>query len=143
VRLLAPGPRVNSVQLAAANYAADSILTERKLTRMKLNSILRSVALGAALACTMPLLAKPISKTISIAQSAKIGKADLKAGDYRLLIDGTKATLERGKQVLAEAEGRWEDRSTKSRTDSVLIGEDGQVKEVRFAGQSRVFVFSE
>ena len=110
---------------------------------MKPNSILRSLALGAALACTVPLLAKPVNKTINITQTAKIGKADLKAGEYRLRIDGNKATVEKGRQVLAESEGRWEDRSTKSANDSVLIGENGQVKEVRFVGQARVFVFSE
>jgi hypothetical protein len=110
---------------------------------MKFNSILRSVALAAVLASTVPLLAKPFSKTINIAQSAKIGKADLQAGEYRLMIDGTKATVQKGKQTIAESEGRWEDRATKSSTDSVLIGENGQVKEVRFSGQTRVFVFSE
>jgi hypothetical protein len=123
--------------------AADSILTERKLTRMKFNSILRSLALAAALVSTLTLLAKPFSKTINIAQSAKIGKADLRAGEYRLQIDGNKATVEKGKQVIAESEGRWEDRAAKSSSDSVLIGENGQVKEVRFAGQTRVFVFNE
>lgn len=110
---------------------------------MKFQSILRSAALVAALASTVPLLAKPISRTINIAQSAKIGKADLRAGEYRLLIDGNKATVEKGNQVLAETEGRWEDRTAKSSNNSVLIGENGQVKEVRFAGQTRVFVFSE
>lgn len=110
---------------------------------MKLNSILRSVALAAALASTVPLLAKPITKTININQSAKIGRADLKAGEYRLMIDGNKATVQRGKEIMAEVEGRWEDRSTKAPSDSVLIGENGQVKEVRFSGQVRVFVFSE
>lgn len=110
---------------------------------MKFNSILRSVALAAALASTVPLLAKPFSKTINITQSAKIGKADLRAGEYRLQIDGNKATVQKGKQVMAESEGRWEDRSTKAANDSVLIGENGQLKEVRFSGQTRVFVFSE
>ena len=143
MRLLASSTRVNSVQLAEASQPADSILTERKLTRMKFNSILRSSALVAALACTMPLLAKPISKTFNIVQSAKIGKADLRAGEYRLLIDGNKATVQKGKQVLAESEGRWEDRGKKSVSDSLLIGDDGQVKEVRFLGQTRVFVFNE
>lgn len=85
---------------------------------MKLNSILRSVALAAALASTVPLLAKPFTKTISIAQSAKIGKADLQAGEYRLQIDGNKATVQKGKQILAEAEGRWENRDTRAAGDS-------------------------
>jgi hypothetical protein len=110
---------------------------------MKFNSILRSVALAAALASTVPLLAKPISKTINITQPAKIGRADLKAGEYRLMIDGNKATVQKGREVIAESEGRWEDRSTKASNDSVLIGENGQMKEVRFSGQTRVFVFSE
>jgi len=110
---------------------------------MRSNSFLRSIALLAAIALAVPLFAKPISKTINIAQAARLGKADLKAGEYRLQIDGNKATVQKGKLVVAESEGRWEDRSSKSAYDSVLIGEGGQVKEVRFAGQTRVFVFNE
>jgi hypothetical protein len=122
---------------------ADSIPTERKLTRMKNNSFFRSVALLAALALAVPVFAKPVSKTISIPQAAKIGKADLQAGEYRLLIDGNKVTVQKGKQMVAESEGRWEDRQTKPAYDSILVGENGQLKEVRFAGQNRVFVFNE
>jgi len=110
---------------------------------MKFNSILRSLALAAALASTVPLLAKPFSKTINIAQAAKVGKANLQAGEYRLMIDGNNATVQKGNQVLAQSEGRWEERASKSPSDSVLIGENGQLKEVRFSGKTRVFVFSE
>jgi hypothetical protein len=110
---------------------------------MKTNSFVRSLALLAAIAVAVPVFAKPFAKTITIAQSSKIGKAELKAGEYRLLIDGTKATVQKGKDVVAESEGRWEDRSTKSAYDSVLLDANGQVKEVRFSGQTRVFVFSE
>ena len=101
---------------------------------MKNSSFFRCFALLAALVLAVPLLAKPFSKNISLAQSAKLGKAELQAGEYRLMIDG---------KVVAESEGRWEDRSAKSSYDSLLIGENGQVKEVRFSGQSRVFVFGE
>jgi hypothetical protein len=110
---------------------------------MKSNSLLRSVALLAVIALAVPAFAKPLTKTINIPQAAKLGKADLQAGEYRLLIDGTKATVQKGKQVVAESEGRWEDRDTKSSYDAVLLGDNGQVKEVRFSGQKRVFVFSE
>jgi hypothetical protein len=110
---------------------------------MKTNSFFRSVALLAAVALAVPAFAKPISKTISIAQTAKVGKADLQAGEYRLLIDGNKVTVQKGKQMVAESEGRWEDRQSKSAYDSVLLGENGQLKEVRFAGRNRVFVFNE
>jgi hypothetical protein len=110
---------------------------------MKSNSFLRSVALLAVVALAVPVFAKPVNKTINITQAAKIGKADLQAGEYRLLIDGNKATVQKGRSVVAESEGRWEDRETKSNYDAVLLGENGQVKEVRFSGQKRVFVFSE
>ena len=110
---------------------------------MKSKSFLRSLALLAVVALAVPAFAKPLSKMISIPQAAKFGKADLQAGEYRLLIDGNKATVQRGKNVVGESEGRWEERDSKSNYDAVLLGENGQVKEVRFSGQKRVFVFSE
>lgn len=110
---------------------------------MKTNSFVRSMALLAAFAVAVPAFSKPFTKTISITQSAKVGKSELKAGEYRLAIEGNKATVQKGKEVVAESDGRWEDRSSKSEYNAVLIGENGQVREVRFAGQARVFVFSE
>ncbi len=110
---------------------------------MKTTSFFRSIALLAAIALAIPAFAKPFSKTINVLHTSKLGKAELQAGEYRLQIDGNKATVQKGKEVVAESEGRWEDRSAKSIYDSLLIGENGQVKEVRFAGQTRVFVFSE
>ena len=81
---------------------------------MKSQSILRSVALFAALALAIPCIRKPVTKTITIANPAKVGKYDLKAGEYRLMIDGNKATIQQGKRMVAETEGRWEDRDTKA-----------------------------
>jgi len=110
---------------------------------MKSQSLLRSIVLLAVVAMAVPVFAKPISKTINIPSAAKVGKADLQESEYRLLIDGTKATVEKGKQVVAESEGRWEDRDAKSAYDAVLLNNNGQVTEVRFSGQKRVFVFNE
>ena len=110
---------------------------------MKTNSLVRCAALLAALAIVVPTFAKPVVKTINITQPAKVGKADLKAGEYRLLIDGDKASVQKGKEVVAQREGRWEDRSEKSNYDAVMLGENGQVKEIRFSGQKRVFVFND
>lgn len=110
---------------------------------MKKNSLFRFAALLAVIALAVPAFAKPLSKTINFTQSAKVGKAELQAGEYRLLIDGNKATVQKGKDVVAESEGRWEERETRSNYDSVLIGDNGQVREVRFSGQKRVFVFNE
>jgi len=110
---------------------------------MKINSITRNAALMVALAIAVPVFAKPFNKTINLSQTAKIGKASLQAGEYQLSIDGNRATVQKGKNTVAESEGRWEERDTKSDYTSVLLGENGQVREVRFAGQRRVFVFAE
>ena len=137
-----PCPRVNLCLASSRKSAADSIL-DGKVTRMKSKSILRSFALFAVVAMAVPAFAKPVSKTININQSAKVGEAKLDAGEYRLLIDGTKATVQKGKDVVATSEGRWEDRDAKSSYDAVLLNDAGQVKEVRFAGQKKVFVFND
>ena len=110
---------------------------------MKSNSIYRVGALFIALAMVVPAFAKPFTKTISISQSAKFGKASVQAGEYQLLIDGNKAIVQKGKSTVAVSEGRWEKRDAKSQYTSILVGEDGQVREVRFAGEKKVFVFNE
>jgi hypothetical protein len=110
---------------------------------MKINSTYRIAALFVALAMTVPAFAKPFTQTINLTQGAKVGKASLQAGEYRLSIDGNKATVQKGRNTVAESEGRWEDREQKSQYTAILLGSDGQVREVRFAGQKRVFVFSE
>ncbi len=98
---------------------------------MKTNSFFRSIALLAAIALAMPAFAKPFAKTISLTQTAKFGKAQLQAGEYRLEIEGNKATVQKGREVVAQSEGRWEERSSKSNYDSLLLDENGRVKEVR------------
>ncbi len=110
---------------------------------MKLNSIHRIAVLFVALAMVVPVFAKPFTKTINISQAAKVGKASLEAGEYQLSIDGNKATVQKGKNTVAESEGRWEERDAKAQYTAFLVGENGQVREVRFAGQKKVFVFAE
>ncbi len=110
---------------------------------MRITSLVRTIALLAAAALALPALAKPVSKNINISQAAKFGAAQLSAGAYRLLVDGSKVTVLRGKETVAQVEGRWEERDAKSRYDSVLLGANGEVKEVRFAGDKRVLVLSE
>ena len=110
---------------------------------MKSNSLVRIAALLGTLCFAVAVFAKPVVKTINISQTAKVGQVTLAAGEYRLSIDGNRATLQKGKDQVAQSEGRWEERSVKSNYDAVLLSENGQVKEVRFSGQKRVFVFSE
>jgi hypothetical protein len=44
---------------------------------------------------------------------------------------------------VAVSEGRWEERDAKSQYTAIVVGENGQVREVRFAGEKKVFVISE
>ena len=51
----------------------------------------------------------------------------MKAGEYRFLIDGNHLTIQNGKKVVAESEGRWEDRDKKSEYTEILskLGRQG------------------
>jgi len=89
------------------------------------------------------VFAKPVTKTLSLSQPAKVGQVTLKAGEYKFSIDGDKVTVQHGKDQVAQSQGRWEERSTKSDYDAVLVNSEGHVQEVRFSGQKKVFVFSE
>jgi len=109
---------------------------------MRSKSLLQIVALLAVGGLAVPVFAKPISKSITITRAAKIGKTNLSAGEYRLLIDGNKVTVQKGNKAVAESEGRWEERQEKANADSILVGSDGTVQEVRFAGNNRVLVLS-
>jgi hypothetical protein len=110
---------------------------------MKSNTLVRSLALAAALAITVPVFAKPVAKALAVTHPVKFGKVDVKAGDYRAMIDDNHITLLNGKKVVAESAGRWEDRSQKSPYTVIVSNEDGRVLELRFEGKAQVFVLSE
>jgi hypothetical protein len=110
---------------------------------MKLNSVVRIGALAGAILFAASAFAKPTTTTLTITKPVKIGKMDVQAGEYRLLIDGDKATVHKGKQLVAQADGHWQDAESKSPYDSILVDDGGRLKEVHFAGQKHVFIFNE
>ncbi len=110
---------------------------------MASNSFVRSMVLLAAVAISVPAFAKPVTKNIPINHSVQVGKTDVKAGEYRFMIDGNHLTIQNGKKVVAEAEGRWEDRDKKSEYTEILSNAEGHVLELRFAGQKSAFVLAQ
>jgi hypothetical protein len=110
---------------------------------MKSNSLVRTLAFVAMLAISAPLFAKPVTKTLPISRAVKVGKIDVKAGDYRATIDDNHLTLLNGKKVVAESAGRWEARDIKSPYTGIVADANGRVMELRFEGKSEVFVLSE
>jgi len=107
---------------------------------MKTKSLLANVVLCGALAVAAPVFAKPMSTNVPITHSVKVGQTEVKAGDYRFLIDGNHLTVLSGKKLVAEADGRWEDRDKKAEYTEIVSTNDGRLIELRFEGKKSVFV---
>ncbi|MGB9432878.1 MAG: hypothetical protein WBQ89_11600 [Candidatus Acidiferrum sp.] len=107
---------------------------------MKRQSLLANLVLAGALAVAVPVFAKPMSANLPLTHDVKVGQTEIKAGDYRFLIDGNHLTILNGKKQVAEAEGRWEDRDAKAQYNSVVSDADGKIIELRFEGKKNVFV---
>lgn len=105
-----------------------------------MRSIQRYLLILAVLGLAAGTWAKPVSKSIDLNTSARLGRVELEAGRYQVLVDGNKVTLRQGKTIVAEVEGRLEERTAKSRYNGVLLSPDGQIQEVRFAGDRRVLI---
>jgi hypothetical protein len=116
---------------------------ERIPTPMKWKSLLANLALFGALAIAVPVYAKPMVTNVPLTHPVKVGQTEVKAGDYRFLIDGSHLTIMNGKKLVAEAEGRWEDRDRKSDYTSVVSNGEGKVVELRFEGKKSVFVLAQ
>jgi hypothetical protein len=109
---------------------------------MQSKSWVRNLVLLAAVAITVPAFAKPVSKSLPINHSVHVGKYDVKAGDYTVLIDGNHLTMKKNNKVVAEADGRWEERNVKSEYTEILSDNEGKVLELRFAGNKGAFVLT-
>jgi hypothetical protein len=97
-------------------------------------------AVLALAALVMPAFAKPVSMVINIANNQKVAGKELKSDAYTFKVDDTKLTVELKHKVVVEAAGRWEPRDQKIEANSIVFGSDGQVQELRFSGEKRVFV---
>src|SRR3974377_1027138 len=107
---------------------------------MKSKSLLANLVLCGALAVAVPVFAKPVSTTLPVTHAVKVGQTEIKAGDYRFLIDGNHLTILNGHKQVAEADGRWEDRNSRSDFNSIVSDSDGKLIELRFQGKKSVFV---
>jgi hypothetical protein len=107
---------------------------------MRKNSWKSFVAILALAALVSPAFAKSVVKIITINGTDKVAGKELKHDDYTFKVDDTKLTVELRHKVVAEANGRWEPRDKKNDTDTLITGTDGQIQELRFAGEKRAFV---
>ena len=110
---------------------------------MSNNSLVRSFVLASALAISVPAFAKPIVKDLPLTHPMHVGKSTIQSGDYRILIDGNHLTIQKGKNIVAESEGRWEERDAKVPYDEIVSTADGKMLELRFGGGKSVFVMEQ
>jgi len=103
---------------------------------MQNKSWLRSFVLLAAVAIAIPAFAKPMSKSLPLNHNVHVGKYDVKAGDYNVLIDGNHLTLKKNNKVVAEADGTfsfkslgpgkykvraWSEQSAEAKTTEIVL----------------------
>ena len=109
---------------------------------MRRNSWKYFVTVVALSVMLVPVFAKPLLKTVDLTAPQKIAGKELREGSYLFKVDDTKLTVLLKNKVVAEAEGRWEPRNTKVEHDTFISGPDGQIQEIRFEGEKRVFVIA-
>jgi hypothetical protein len=105
-----------------------------------LRTVMPVVALLAVIALVLPAVAKPTTRNITFNSPAKIGSTLLEVGEYKLVVDGEQVTVRKGREVVAEARGRWEERDSKFHRNTLVVDANKQVREIRFAGKSQVLI---
>lgn len=76
------------------------------------------------------------SYTVNLFQPAVLAGTELKTGEYKLELDGTKIQIKNGK-VLVEANVKVENAADRNRSTSLRLEEEGgrlHIKEIRLGG---------
>jgi len=111
---------------------------------MRINRLLPGLALLAMTGLVVPAYSadENINKSITINDTVSVGSAQLKPGDYRVKVEGTKVTIELHNKVVATAEGKWEPRNERFDSTAIIYDANHQIQEIRFSGQKDALVLS-
>jgi hypothetical protein len=104
-------------------------------------SVISSLALLAASALALPVFAEPISKTVTFAEPVTVNGTQVKPGDYKVVVDGNKVTIEKRHNVIVQTDARVEQRNAKYPTTSVVHDANGAVREIDLGGGNQAIVF--
>jgi hypothetical protein len=105
----------------------------------------------AALMLAMPVAAhasaatenvKATTTTIKLQSPTSLSGKALKAGTYRITMDGAKLTVERDGKVVAEAAALWKDEPGKAAYSSV-VKDDSGIREIHFRGKTRYIAIAD
>ena len=98
------------------------------------------IALILGLVLAAPAFAKPASVTVTLSHSAQVAGATLAPGEYRVVLDDTKASFKLNGKVVAEATGQWKKADSKDPADGIVRDGDDRILEVHKEGRASYFV---
>ncbi len=104
-------------------------------------SIISTLALLAMTALAMPAISETFSKNVTFTEALSVGGTQLKAGEYKVTVNGTNVTIEKGHDVLVKTEGRVEQRPAKYYATTVVHDASGAVREIDLSGRNEAIVF--
>jgi hypothetical protein len=110
--------------------------------RVSLRSLTAVIALVLGFALAAPVFAKPTSATVTLSHSAKVAGATLAPGEYRVVLDDTKATFKQNGKVVAEATGQWKKANSRDLADGIVRDGDDRILEIHLEGRDSYFVIS-
>ena len=90
------------------------------------------------------LFASAASYSVTLFQPSMVSGTELKAGEYKLTIDGDKATITKGKEKV-EAAVKMESTENKFSATSVRYSDQGgkmKIQEIRLGGTTTKVVFN-
>jgi hypothetical protein len=90
------------------------------------------------------LFASAASYSVTLFQPSMVSGTELKAGEYKLTIDGDKATITKGKEKV-EAVVKMESTENKFPSTSVRYSDQGgkmKIQEIRLGGTTTKVVFN-
>jgi len=82
-----------------------------------------------------------ITASIKLTSTTSIGAAKLAPGDYKLIVEGTKAKFEQHGKVVAEVPCTMKDLSSKAMQTS-FVGDHDRISEIQVSGKSKAIEFS-
>ncbi len=90
------------------------------------------------------MVASAASYNVTLFQTSVVGGKELKAGDYKVTVDGDKAIISMGKQKV-EAAAKIETADSKFSSTSVRYTSEGgkmKIQEIRLGGTNQKLIFN-
>ncbi len=82
-----------------------------------------------------------VSATIRLSTAAKIGSTQLAPGEYKIVVEGSQAKIQKGNKVVAEVPCTLKDISFTPQATSFVVDNDS-ISEIQVSGRTKAIEFS-